>query len=217
MTQTETVAKRPVLILALFLGSFMAMLDVSVVSVALPAIQRDLHTGFTDLQWIVDGYTVAIAAAILTGGTLGDRYGRKLVYLTGLAVFTLASVACGLAPTLGLLVAARVVQGAAGATVIPLSIALLAHAFPDPRERAKMMGWWGLVVGSALVLGPLAGGPLTDAFGWSAIFLVNAPLGVVAVLAGRRGITESADPAHGALDLTGRCWARRGSAGWSTR
>jgi EmrB/QacA subfamily drug resistance transporter len=204
VTQTKTVAKSPVLILALFLGSFMALLDVSVVSVALPAIQRDLHTGFTDLQWIVDGYTVAIAAAILTGGTLGDRYGRKLVYLTGLAVFTLASLACGLAPTLGLLVAARVVQGAAAATVIPGAIALLAHAFPDPRERAKMMGWWGTVAGSALVVGPLAGGPLTDAFGWPTIFLVNVPLGIVAVLAGRRGITESADPAHGALDLTGQ-------------
>ncbi|WP_326567020.1 MFS transporter [Amycolatopsis rhabdoformis] len=200
----RTTRTRPLLIVALFLGSFMALLDVSVVSVALPSIQRDLRAGFTDLQWIVDAYTVALAAVILSGGTLGDRYGRKLVYLSGLAVFTLASLACGLAPTLGLLVAARVVQGAAAATVIPGSIALLAHTFPEPRARARMMGWWGTIAGSALVVGPLAGGPLTDAFGWPVIFLVNVPLGVVALLAGRRGITESADPAHGALDLTGQ-------------
>jgi len=204
VTQTKTVARSPLLAIAVFLGSFMALLDASVVSVALPTIQRELHAGFTDLQWIVDGYTVALAAAILTGGTLGDRYGRKRIYLGGLAVFTLASLACGLAPTLGLLVAARVLQGVSAAAVIPGGLALLAHAYPQPRERARMLGAWGGVAGCALVIGPLIGGPITDAFGWPAIFLLNLPVGVFAVFAGRRGLDESSDPAHGALDLPGQ-------------
>ena len=203
MTQPKTVANTA-LLTAVFLGSFMALLDVSVVSVALPAMQRALDAGFSDLQWIIDGYTVALTTVILSGGTLGDRYGRKRVYLSGLAVFTLASLACALAPTLGLLLAARVLQGVAASAVIPGAVALLAHAYPEPGERAKMMGLWGTVAGSALVLGPLAGGPLTDAFGWPSIFLINLPLGVVAVVTGLRGIRESRDPEHGALDLTGQ-------------
>lgn len=196
-------AARTGLLTAVFLGSFMALLDVSVVSVALPTIQRDLGAGFSGLQWIIDGYALALSAVILSGGTLGDRYGRKRVYLAGVAVFTLASLACALAPALEWLVAARVVQGFAASTVIPGSVALLAHEFPEPRERAKMMGLWGTVAGTAMVLGPLAGGPLTDTFGWPAIFLVNLPIGAVVLLAGRR-VGESRDPSHGALDLTGQ-------------
>ncbi|WP_134727616.1 MULTISPECIES: MFS transporter [Amycolatopsis] len=204
MSETKTITRSPLLAAAVFLGSFMALLDASVVSVALPTIQRELHAEFTDLQWIVDGYTVALAALMLTGGTLGDRYGRKRIYLGGLAVFTLASLGCGLAPTLTLLIAARVVQGAAAAAVIPGGIALLAHAYPEPRERARMLGAWGGVAGCALVIGPLIGGPITDALGWPTIFLINLPIGIVAVLAGRRGLDESSDPAHGALDLLGQ-------------
>ncbi|MFD2468359.1 DHA2 family efflux MFS transporter permease subunit [Amycolatopsis silviterrae] len=204
MSQTKTVVRSPLLAVAVFVGSFMALLDASVVSVALPTIQRELHAEFTDLQWIVDGYTVALAAVILTGGILGDRYGRKRIYLGGLAVFTIASLACGLAPTLGLLIAARVVQGIAAAAVIPGGIALLAHAYPEPRERARMMGAWGCVAGCALVIGPLVGGPITDAFGWPAIFLINLPIGAFAVFASYRGLGESSDPAHGALDLPGQ-------------
>ncbi|WIV59935.1 DHA2 family efflux MFS transporter permease subunit [Amycolatopsis nalaikhensis] len=203
MTLTSS-RTRAGLLAAVFLGSFMALLDVSVVSVALPTMQRTLGASFSGLQWIVDGYTVALTAVILTGGTLGDRYGRKRGYLTGLTVFTIASVGCALAPTLEWLVAARVVQGFAASAVIPGAVALLAHAYPEPGARAKVMGLWGTVAGCALVLGPLLGGPLTDAFGWPAIFLVNVPIGLVAVLTGRRGITESRDPAHGALDLTGQ-------------
>ncbi|MGW7530808.1 MFS transporter [Amycolatopsis sp. NPDC054798] len=204
MSQTKTVVRHPLLAAAVFLGSFMALLDASVVSVALPTIQRDLHAEFTDLQWIVDGYTVALAALILTGGTLGDRYGRKRIYLAGLALFTLASLVCGLAPTLELLIVARAGQGIAAAAVIPGGIALLAHAYPEPRERARMLGAWGGVAGCALVIGPLIGGPITDALGWPTIFLINLPIGIFAVLAGRRGLAESSDPAHGALDLPGQ-------------
>ncbi|MFC4083142.1 DHA2 family efflux MFS transporter permease subunit [Amycolatopsis samaneae] len=204
LTKTVTITGRAALLTATFLGTFMALLDVSVVSVALPSIRRDLNTDFSALQWIVDGYTVALAAVILSGGTLGDRYGRKLVYLVGLTGFTLASLACGLAPNLGFLVAARIVQGVAASAVIPGALALLAHAFPEPKERARVMGLWGTVAGAAFVVGPLVGGPLTDGLGWQTIFLINIPIGVVAVFAGLRGITESADPEHGALDLAGQ-------------
>ncbi|WP_281178412.1 MFS transporter [Amycolatopsis jejuensis] len=199
--------QQKLLVTAVFLGSFMALLDTSVVSLALPTIQQDLQTDFTDLQWVVDSYTVALAAAILTGGTLGDRYGRKRIYLTGLTAFTLASLACGLAPTQGLLITARTAQGVAAATVIPGAIALLAHAYPDPRQRARMLGGWGAVTGSALVIGPLIGGPLTDTLGWPTIFLVNVPIGAFAIFAGHRGLTESSDPTHGALDLPGQLLA----------
>lgn len=204
MTLTKPVTYRVGLLVSLFLGSFMALLDVSVVSVALPAMQRTFHTGFSELQWIIDGYTVALAAVILTSGTLGDRYGRKRMYLGGLALFTLASLACALAPTLGLFVAARVVQGTAAAAVVPGALALIAHSFPDPRERAQVMGWWSAVIAVSFVTGPLLGGPLTDAFGWPTIFLLNLPLGVLAVALGLRHIDESADPAHGGLDLPGQ-------------
>ncbi|MFD9888361.1 DHA2 family efflux MFS transporter permease subunit [Amycolatopsis sp. NPDC059027] len=204
LTKTVTNTGRAGLLAAIFLGTFMSLLDVSVVSVALPSIRRDLNANFAALQWIIDGYTVALAAMILSGGTLGDRYGRKLVYLAGLTGFTLASLACGLAPNLGFLVAARVVQGVAASAVIPGALALLAHAFDEPKERARMMGLWGTIAGAAFVVGPLVGGPLTDALGWQTIFLVNIPIGAVAVFAGLRGITESADPGHGSLDLPGQ-------------
>src|ERR1044072_4069127 len=118
----------------------MALLDVSVVSVALPTMQRTLGTTFSGLQWIIDGYTVALTAVILSGGTLGDRYGRKLVYLCGLTLFTIASVGCALARTLELPVTARIIQGFAASAVIPGAVALLAHAFPEPAERARVMG-----------------------------------------------------------------------------
>lgn len=204
MTQTTAATRNTALLAAVFLGTFMALIDVSVVSVALPNMQGSLHADFSGLQWIIDGYTVALTSVILSGGTLGDRYGRKRIYLSALTLFTIASLACALAPTLDLLVAARVLQGFAASSVVPGAVALLAHAYPETRERAKMMGLWSAVGGCALVLGPLAGGPLTDAFGWPAIFLINLPLGVVAVLTGLRGITESRDPEHGALDLTGQ-------------
>jgi MFS family permease len=208
VTQTTTVfnSRQVVMLAALFLGTVMALLDVSIVIVALPSLQADLHASLADLQWVVNGYLVAQAAVMLTGGALADRFGRKRVFLAGLAVFTLASLACGLAPGVVWLVAARVVQGAAASVVIPGAMSLIAQEFPEPGRRARVLGWWTSVAGLAFVLGPLVGGPLTETLGWQSVFFINLPLGVVAVVFGWRALTESAGPAP-------PC----GSARWPTR
>ncbi|WP_346053246.1 DHA2 family efflux MFS transporter permease subunit [Amycolatopsis dongchuanensis] len=222
MTGTKTVTKKAMLV-AVLLATFMAMLDASVVTLALPSIGGSL----AGLQWVLDGYVVALATVMLTGGALGDRYGRKKAFLAGLVVFTLASAGCALAPDTGWLVAARVLQGAGASVLVPGGLSLIAQAFPDPRERARMLGIGGLVGGLGFVVGPLLGGPLTDAFGWRSIFLLNLPLGVVALVAGRRAIEESADPEHTALDPAGQVLAvawtglvvyaviEAGHAGWA--
>nr|WP_052478583.1 DHA2 family efflux MFS transporter permease subunit [Kibdelosporangium sp. MJ126-NF4]CEL19264.1 probable transporter [Kibdelosporangium sp. MJ126-NF4]CTQ94937.1 probable transporter [Kibdelosporangium sp. MJ126-NF4] len=230
MIQQDTIStKRPAAMLtALFLGTFMALLDVSIVTIALPSIQADLHASLADLQWVLDGYVVALAAVMLTGGALADRFGRKRVFLMGLSVFTLASLACGLAPSVEMLITARVVQGAAASVVTPGAMSLIAQAFPQPAERARVIGLWASVAGMALVLGPLLGGPLTEALGWQSVFLINIPLGVVVVAIGLRTLRESADPEHSSLDLAGQVLAivwigalayamiEAGHAGWSS-
>jgi EmrB/QacA subfamily drug resistance transporter len=197
-------------VLAVFLGTFMSLLDVSVVNVALPAMQHDLSAGFSTVQWVVDSYTLCLSALMLSGGSLADRYGRKRLYLGGLGVFTLGSLLCAVAPTTALLIAGRLVQGLGAAAVAPGALSLLVQAFPERRQQARMIGLWGACVALAVVAGPLVGGVLTDAFGWPAIFLVNLPLGAIAIVAGLRGITESADPAHAGADPAGQVLA----VGW---
>jgi MFS transporter, DHA2 family, methylenomycin A resistance protein len=194
-------------VVAVFLGTFMSLLDVSVVNVALPDMRLDLGAGFSTLQWVVDSYTLCLSALILSGGSLADRFGRKRLYLGGLTVFTAGSLVCALAPTTGALIAGRIVQGIGAAAVAPGALSLLVQGFPAPRQQARMIGLWGACVALAVVVGPLIGGVLTDAFGWPAIFLINLPLGVVAIVAGRRGITESADPAHAGADPVGQVLA----------
>ncbi|SDZ20759.1 drug resistance transporter, EmrB/QacA subfamily [Amycolatopsis xylanica] len=211
----------------LFLSTFMALLDSSVVTVALPAIQRSLGGPLSNLQWVLDGYTVALATVMLTTGTLGDRFGRKRVFLAGLAVFTIASACCAFAPGIGWLIAARILQGAAGSVLIPGGLSLMAQAYPDPGRRARVLGVWGMVGALAFVAGPLVGGPLTDAFGWPSIFLINLPLGALALGFGLRSLRESADPEHASLDPLGQVLAiawtgllvyaviEAGHSGWS--
>jgi EmrB/QacA subfamily drug resistance transporter len=196
--------KRAGLVVAVFLGTFMSLLDVSVVNVALPAMQDELRAGFSTLQWVVDGYTLCLSALILSGGTLGDRYGRRRLFLGGLAVFTAGSLVCAVAPGTAVLILGRFVQGAGAAAVAPGALSLLVQGFPERRQQARMIGLWGACVALAVVVGPLVGGVLTDAFGWPAIFLVNLPLGVVAIAAGRVGIAESADPEHAGSDPAGQ-------------
>ncbi|MDT0347519.1 MFS transporter [Streptomyces litchfieldiae] len=195
------------LVTAVFLGTFMALLDLSVVNVALPAVQSDLDARLADVQWIVDGYALGLSAFMLTGGALGDRFGRKKTFLTGLTIFTLASLACALAPTPGALIAARLAQGIGASAITPGALSLLAQGFPDPARRARIIGLWGAVTALAVVLGPLLGGALTDTFGWPAIFLINLPLGALALIVGLRGIEESADPDHAATDPLGQLLA----------
>jgi EmrB/QacA subfamily drug resistance transporter len=177
---------------AVSFGLFMIMLDNTIVNVALPSIQRDLGIGLSELQWIVAGYSLTFAALMLTGGKLADHYGRRLIFVVGLIIFTLASLACGLAETGEMLIAARVVQGAGAALMNPATLSIISATFP-PEQRGMAIGIWAGVSALALAIGPLAGGLLTDHLDWSWIFFVNIPVGVLAVAASFLVIEESRD------------------------
>lgn len=185
------------------LGQFMVLLDNTIVGAALPDMQQRLHTQLTGLQWIVDAYVLLVAMLLLSGGIFADRFGRKRVYLTGVLVFTVASVLCSLAPSVGWLVAGRVLQGIGAAALSPASLALLAAAYPVPQERVKAIGLWAGLSGIGLAAGPVAGGVLTDVFGWPAIFLVNLPIGVLLLLVGLRSLEEARNPGAPAIDVPG--------------
>ena len=186
------------------LGLFMVFLDGSIVNVALPTIQADLHAQLSDLQWVVDAYTLPFAALMLTAGTLGDRFGRKRLFLFGLVLFMLGSLLCGVAPTLGWLLVGRAVQGTGAAALSPGSLAVLVAAFPEPRQRAQAIGLWAGVSGVGLAAGPLVGGLLIQIASWPAIFFVNLPVGVVALALGWSRLSESRNPTAQRLDLPGQ-------------
>ncbi|WP_369149180.1 MFS transporter [Streptomyces sp. R44] len=196
-------SNRAVLLAVTCLGQFMVLLDNTIVGAALPDMQHRLHTQLTGLQWIVDAYVLLVAMLLLSGGVFADRFGRKRVYLTGVVVFTAASVLCALAPSLGWLVVGRVLQGIGAAALSPASLALLVAAYPVPQERVRAIGLWAGFSGIGLAAGPVAGGVLTDAFGWPAIFLVNLPIGVVLVLVGLRSLEETRNPSAPAIDVPG--------------
>src|SRR5687767_7923789 len=188
---------------AVAFGLFMIMLDNTVVNVALPSIQRDLGVGLSELQWIVTGYALTFAALMLTGGKLADHYGRRLIFVVGLAVFTLASLGCGLAESGEVLIAARVVQGAGAALMNPSTLSIISATFP-PEQRGMAIGIWAGVSALALAIGPLVGGLLTDHVGWEWIFFVNVPVGIVGIAAAYLFIDESKDTSHEQrLDLPG--------------
>jgi DHA2 family methylenomycin A resistance protein-like MFS transporter len=185
-------------LLAICLAYFLVILDATVVTVALPSIGADLGGGVTGLEWVVDGYTLAFAALLLTGGALADRLGPRRLFFAGLLVFAAASAACALAPSATALVLARVIQGCGAALMVPASLALIRVAYPAGRERAKAIGVWGAVAGVAAAAGPVVGGLLTDALSWRAVFVVNVPLAAVAVLlAGRFVPAAPPDPRRG--------------------
>ncbi|RJL27254.1 DHA2 family efflux MFS transporter permease subunit [Bailinhaonella thermotolerans] len=181
----------------------MVLLDSTIVGAALPDMQRRLHTGLNGLQWIVDAYVLLVAMLLLSGGVFADRFGRKRVFLSGVVVFTLASVVCSFAPSLGWLVAGRVLQGVGAAALSPASLALLSAAYPVPQERVRAIGLWAGFSGIGLAAGPLAGGVLVEVFGWPAIFLVNVPIGAILLLAGLRVLAESRNPGAPAIDVPG--------------
>ncbi|GAA4903196.1 EmrB/QacA subfamily drug resistance transporter [Actinomycetospora succinea] len=189
-------------LVAICLGTFMLLVDVTIVNVALPPIATSLETSFSSLQWVIDGYALALAALLMVTGTLADRFGRRRLYLAGLGVFAVSSLACGLAPSAGALVAARVAQGLGGAAMFATTAALIAATYHGPR-RGTAFGIWGAVNGLAAACGPLLGGLLTEAWGWRAIFLVNLPVAVVAVALTLAVVTESSSAAVGRVDLVG--------------
>jgi len=184
-------------------GLFMVMLDNTVVNVALPSIQRELEAGLSGLALVLDAYILVFASLLLTAGALGDRFGRRRVFRTGLVVFTVASALCGLAPTLPALVGGRALQAVGGAALLPSSLAILTATFPDPRERVQAIGLWSGVSAMALAAGPVVGGLLTDGLGWRWVFYVNLPVGIAAFLVAGRVVAESRNPAAGRLDLPG--------------
>src|SRR5262249_30164729 len=183
------------------LAAFMTALDALVVTTALPSIRVHLHAGLATLEWTVNAYTLTYAVLLLPAAALGERLGRRRVFATGIGLFTLASAVAGLAPNAAVLVAARAVQGAAGATILPLAMTLLTAAVPAHR-RGAALGVLGALSGAGIALGPLLGGALTEAFTWQYIFWINVPLGVLLVplaALGLRGSRGHADP----LDLPG--------------
>jgi EmrB/QacA subfamily drug resistance transporter len=205
---------------------FMVVLDSSVLITALPRMQRDLRVGLSSLQWTFNAYGIAFAAGIITAAALGDRFGRRRLFNGGVALFTLASAACALAPNAGELIAARTVQGLAGAVVLPLSLTILTTAFP-PERRGMIVGVYGGLAGLAVALGPVVGGIVTQGIDWHWIFWLNVPIGVVAALLGLRLLPESYG-AQERLDLIGvglvtsgavaLVWAltRANDIGWSS-
>jgi EmrB/QacA subfamily drug resistance transporter len=195
------------------LGSGMAFLDGTVVNVALPDIGRDFGADTASLQWILNGYLLTLASLILLGGALGDRYGRRRVFVAGVLLFTFASLLCAIAPSAELLIVARLIQGIGGALLTPGSLALIEASF-RPGDRARAIGAWSGLGGVATALGPLLGGYLIGAISWRAIFLINLPLGLFVAWAAGRHIPETRDPmASGNLDLTGAVLTGLGLAG----
>jgi EmrB/QacA subfamily drug resistance transporter len=195
------------------LGSSMAFIDGTAVNVALPALQRDLGATVGDVQWVVEGYALPLAALILVGGALGDRYGRRAMFSAGVALFALASAACGLAPGIGWLIAARVVQGASAALLVPGSLAILSASFP-PESRGRAIGTWSAFTGVTAAVGPLVGGWLVDHGSWRWVFFLNLPLAVAVLALSAWRVPESCDPeAASRLDWPGAALATLGLAG----
>jgi EmrB/QacA subfamily drug resistance transporter len=185
------------------LGSGIASLDATVVNIALPTIGREFHTGIAALQWVITGYTLTLAAFLLIGGSLGDRFGRRKVYLIGIVWFALASAACGFAPNALFLILTRLLQGVGAALLTPGSLAILEASFV-PSDRARAIGAWSGLSGVAVAAGPLIGGYLISAASWRWIFFINLPIAAVVVALGMRHVPESRDPSvTGRIDYAG--------------
>jgi MFS transporter, DHA2 family, methylenomycin A resistance protein len=198
---------RALVLFASCLGFAVVQLDVSVVNVAIKSIGAQLGGGVGGLQWVVSAYTVTFASLILTAGALGDRIGARRVFVAGFVVFTLASALCGLAPNLGVLIAARAVQGIGAAALVPCSLTLLNHTFSGEADRARAVGIWAAGASVALGGGPLIGGALIASLGWRAIFFINAPVGAIGVAATLRWASETTRSSARGIDLRGQATA----------
>ena len=183
---------------------FIVGLDITAVNVALPSIGSQLHAGISGLQWAVGAYTVVLASLLMLAGSTADRFGRRRTFVAGLAVFSIASLLCSLAPTIELLVGARVLQAIGGSMMNPVAMSIITNTFTDPRERAQAVGVWGAVFGVSMALGPIVGGTLVTSLGWRSIFLINIPAGAAAIALTLRFVPESRAPRARRFDPIGQ-------------
>ncbi|MFG3287379.1 MFS transporter [Streptomyces sp. NPDC048179] len=191
----ELSPRRRMLVLAICCMSLLIVsLDTTALNVGLPSMQRELHASTAGLQWTIDAYTLVLASLLMLAGSTGDRVGRKKVFMTGLVVFSIGSLLCSLAPNLESLIAFRMVQAVGGSMLNPVAMSIITNTFTEPRERARAIGVWGAVVGISMAAGPLVGGLLVESVGWRAIFWVNIPVGLAAVLLTLRFVPESRAP-----------------------
>ncbi len=205
MGPAELSHRRRLLVLAICCMSlFIVGLDITIVNVALPSIGRELHAGVSGLQWTVDAYTLVLASLLMLSGSTADRIGRRRTFQAGLAMFTLGSLLCSLAPGLGWLVAFRMIQAVGGSMLNPVAMSIITNTFIHPAERARAIGVWGGVVGLSMALGPLAGGLLVESVGWRGIFWVNIPVGIAAIVLTALFVPESRAPRARRLDPVGQ-------------
>jgi EmrB/QacA subfamily drug resistance transporter len=196
---------RPNLVLAICCMSILMVgLDVTALNVALPSIQSEFDASVTGAQWTIDAYALVIASLLLLAGSTGDRIGRRRTFQIGLASFTVGSLLCSLAPSLGWLIAFRMVQAIGGSMLNPVAMSIVTNVFTDPRERARAIGWWGGVAGVSIAGGPLLGGVLVQAIGWRSVFWVNVPVGLAAIALAARFVPESRAPHPRRLDPVGQ-------------
>jgi EmrB/QacA subfamily drug resistance transporter len=201
----ETTSKaRTWTLVVVSLATAMLMLDIAVVNTAISDMGRDLNTGLDGLKWVVDAYTLALAAVVLTTGSLADRLGRRKVFAAGMVVFTVTSAAAAAATDITMLNIIRAFQGLGAAAMFATSMALLANEFPEARERAKALGVYGATIGGSFAVGPLVGGGLTSAFGWRSIFVINIPIGIYALAITKKYVRESKDPHARRIDWAGQ-------------
>src|SRR5580698_1886436 len=197
--------RRRLLVLAICCMSlFIVGLDVTIVNIALPSIGRELHAGVSGLQWTIDAYTLVLASLLMLSGSTADRIGRRRTLQTGLAIFTLGSLLCSVAPGLGWLVGFRMLQAIGGSMLNPVAMSIITNTFIEPRERARAIGIWGGVVGLSMALGPLTGGILVETVGWRAIFWVNIPVGIAAIILTALFVPESRAARARRLDPVGQ-------------
>src|SRR5580700_1860315 len=205
MGPADLTQRRRLLVLAICCMSlFIVGLDVTVVNVALPSIGRELHAGVSGLQWTIDAYTLVLASLLMLSGSTADRIGRRRTFQTGLAIFTLGSLLCSVAPGLGWLVGFRMLQAIGGSMLNPVAMSIITNTFIEPRERARAIGIWGGVVGLSMALGPLTGGILVETVGWRGIFWVNIPVGIAAIILTALFVPESRAPRARRLDPVGQ-------------
>lgn len=204
--------RRRLTLLAMCVATFMIQLDVTIVNVALPSIQRDLHMAPGDLEWVISAYALSLAALIPVGGALGDRYGRKLIFLVGITIFALGSIACALSLNGEALIVFRVLQGIGGAAMLALTLSILTETFPPP-TRAGAIGTWAAIGGTGFGVGPVVGGILLSFFGWSSVFWVNVPFAAVAVTLTLAAVGESRNPASRGFDGLGVATSALGLVG----